>query len=331
MPPELTASIALITYNQEAYIRQTVDSLLKQRTDFNFEIVVGEDASTDATRLILEEYRDRYPGKLSLMPEAPNKGLLLNFRDTLKACRGKYIAICAGDDYWHDENKLQKQVTFLEGNPSFVLTHTDVDFYFEKNGKTLHRFNQHHQPNIQDGEVFEALLTSRFFIHALTACFRRAAFEQHVDFSLFEREGFAYEDLPTWLSLSRHGQFKYLPDSTSTYRIIDDSVSRPKDPARKIQFLKEHYKIKQYFITRFNVPVETADSFAIYYHRKKFDAAYKWNFEDEAEESYQFLRTKGKAGQRLYLKRMLLRYPSLKKSIGRLRKMMQPTASVADS
>jgi len=61
MHPEPTASIALITYNQEAYIRQTVDSLLKQRADFSFEIVVGEDASSDATRLILEEYRDRYP------------------------------------------------------------------------------------------------------------------------------------------------------------------------------------------------------------------------------------------------------------------------------
>lgn len=331
MHPEPTASIALITYNQEAYIRQTVDSLLKQRTDFSFEIVVGEDASSDATRLILEEYRDRYPGKLSLLPEAPNKGLLLNFRDTLKSCRGRYIAICAGDDYWHDEYKLQKQVTFLDANPTFGLVHTDVDFYFEKNGKTLQQFNLEHQPGIVDGEVFEALLTGRFFIHALTACFRRAAFEQHVDFSLFEREGFAYEDLPTWLCLSRHWRFKYLPDSTATYRIIDDSVSRPKDPARKIQFLKEHYKIKQYFINRYNVAAETANAFSVHYHQKKFDTAYKWNVPAEAEESYQFLRSQGKADKRLFLKRMLLRYPGLKKSVGRFRRMLQPAASVADT
>lgn len=331
MHPELTASIALITYNQEAYIRQTVDSLLKQRTDFTFEIVVGEDASSDATRVILEEYRDRYPGKLSLLPEEPNKGLLLNFRDTLKACRGKYIAICAGDDYWHDEYKLQKQITFLETNPEYVLTHTDVDFYFEKNGRVLRQFNQQHQSGIEEGEVFEALLTGRFFIHALTACFRRSAFEQHVDFGLFEREGFAYEDLPTWLSLSRQGKFKYLADSTATYRIIDDSVSRPKDPVRKIQFLKEHYKIKQYFINRYNVSEETATAFSVHYHRKKFDAAYKWNFPEEAEDSYHFLKSHQQTNNRLLLKRMLLRYPFLKNSISRLRRIMQPAASVADT
>ena len=119
-------SVLFITYNHEPYLRQSLDSVLSQKTDFDFEIVVGEDCSTDNTRAILEEYKEKYPDKIKLLFREKNFGRpTMNVYDTGMHCGGDYIAFLEGDDYWLDENKLQRQVDFLEQNPEYMgCTHT---------------------------------------------------------------------------------------------------------------------------------------------------------------------------------------------------------------
>ena len=113
-------SVLLITYNHEAYIRQCLDSVLSQRVDFDYEIVVGEDCSKDRTREILNEYKSAHPDKIRLLYRSRNFGRpTLNVYETALSCRGRYIATLEGDDYWTDEYKLQKAVDFLEDNPSY--------------------------------------------------------------------------------------------------------------------------------------------------------------------------------------------------------------------
>ncbi|MCR5746920.1 MAG: glycosyltransferase [Lachnospiraceae bacterium] len=113
-------SVVFITYNHEKYIRQALDSVLSQKTDFDYEVVVGEDHSTDSTRSILDEYRLKYPGRLRILYRDKNFGRpTLNVYETAMACKGKYIATIEGDDFWTDENKLQKAVDFLEANPEY--------------------------------------------------------------------------------------------------------------------------------------------------------------------------------------------------------------------
>ncbi len=113
-------SVIFITYNHERYLRQSLDSVLMQKTDFGYEVVVGEDCSTDRTREILDEYRLRYPGRLRLLYRDRNFGRpTLNVYETAMACRGRYVATIEGDDFWTDENKLQKAVDFLEAHPSY--------------------------------------------------------------------------------------------------------------------------------------------------------------------------------------------------------------------
>ena len=102
-------SICSITYNHESYIEEAIDSFLMQETDFPFEIVVGEDYSTDGTRQIIEEYLEQYPNIIKLITSDNNVGPNRNFMRTLNACTGKYIAICEGDDYWIDNDKLINQ------------------------------------------------------------------------------------------------------------------------------------------------------------------------------------------------------------------------------
>lgn len=118
---EIMISVCCITYNHEKFISKAVESFLMQRSDFRYEILIGEDCSTDGTRAILEGYALKYPNKIKLVTSENNVGANNNAIRTIKAAKGKYLAFCDGDDYWIDPDKLQKQVDFLENNPDYVI------------------------------------------------------------------------------------------------------------------------------------------------------------------------------------------------------------------
>ena len=113
-PPEVKVSVAMVTYNHEPFIAQAIESVLMQQTEFGVELIIGEDCSTDGTREIVRAYAKRYSERVHLRLPEQNQGAGANFLATLKACRGEYIALCEGDDYWTDPHKLDKQVDFLE-------------------------------------------------------------------------------------------------------------------------------------------------------------------------------------------------------------------------
>lgn len=118
---QFTVSVCIITYNQEQYIEQAIESVLMQQTNFEFELIIGEDCSNDSTRSICEKYANKSK-IIKLLPSDKNLGIMPNFIRTLQAGQGKYTAICEGDDYWTDPYKLQKQVDFLESNPDYAGT-----------------------------------------------------------------------------------------------------------------------------------------------------------------------------------------------------------------
>jgi glycosyltransferase involved in cell wall biosynthesis len=115
-----TVSVAMITYNHEQYIKQALESIVSQKTNFKIELIIGEDCSTDATRKICEEYVSKYPQTIRLLPGVSNLGVTPNFVRTLRACSGKFVAVCEGDDYWTDSLKLQRQADFLAANEDYV-------------------------------------------------------------------------------------------------------------------------------------------------------------------------------------------------------------------
>jgi glycosyltransferase involved in cell wall biosynthesis len=121
-------SICCITYNHAAYIAQAMDSFLMQKTNFSYELIIGEDNSTDGTEAVLRKYAAAYPDDVTVVHHNPNIGAIANQIDTFSRARGKYIACCDGDDFWTDPLKLQKQVEFLEANPDYVICchHTTV-------------------------------------------------------------------------------------------------------------------------------------------------------------------------------------------------------------
>jgi glycosyltransferase involved in cell wall biosynthesis len=123
----MKVSVMMITYNHERYIAKAIESVLMQQTDFDYELIIGEDCSTDGTRTIVRTYGKRYPERIRLLLPEYNLGAQSNLAATLNACRGEYIASLEGDDYWINPNKLQKQVDFLEKNNSFSLCGHWVD------------------------------------------------------------------------------------------------------------------------------------------------------------------------------------------------------------
>lgn len=115
-------SIFIVTYNHEKYIAQALDSAMMQKTNFDFEIIIGEDCSSDSTKSIIQEYKSKYPEIIRVFYQEKNVGRERNtYEFTLPKCRGKYIAYLEGDDYWTDPFKLQKQIDFLEANPDYVV------------------------------------------------------------------------------------------------------------------------------------------------------------------------------------------------------------------
>ncbi len=125
---KIRLSVRIITYNHERYIAQALDSILMQKTDFPFEICLGEDDSSDGTREICKRYAEKYPEKIRLFLRSRNDVIYIkgrpsgrfNFLETLKACRGEFMAFLDGDDYWTDPEKLQRQVDYLDAHPECV-------------------------------------------------------------------------------------------------------------------------------------------------------------------------------------------------------------------
>lgn len=210
---DITVSIFILTYNQEQFIAQTIESILMQKTNFNFQLVIGEDCSVDATRSICEAYSNQYPQKIKLLPVLEkNIGLITNYRRTIKECDGKYIAICDGDDYWIDECKLQKQVDFLDKNSDFSIVYTGVKKLF-LNGDCIEKDNS----ETKSITNFEDLILDNY-IPSVTALFKNRQNQENElpDWIL----NFPYGDWPTYLwTIKNGGKIQFLKDVTAVYRM----------------------------------------------------------------------------------------------------------------
>ena len=130
-PDAPMVSVCTIAYNVEPYIRDTIEGVLMQKVNFDMEFIISEDASKDGTAAIIREYAETYPHLIRFIENKKNLGMNPNFAQAILACRGKYVAIVDGDDYWTDPNKLQTQVDFLESHPECSFCGTATKVYYQ--------------------------------------------------------------------------------------------------------------------------------------------------------------------------------------------------------
>lgn len=206
-------SISCITYNHEPYIRQCLDSFLMQQCNFEYEILINDDASTDGTQEIIKEYQEKYPEIIKPIFQTENqyskgvRGMMPRFN--FPRAIGKYIALCEGDDYWTDPLKLQKQVDFLEANPDYALCFHPIKI-LKPDGTLVDDFITKVPENY---ELRETLASGNNYIHTPSVVFRNVVekFPEEIGQT-------PIGDYFIYIVVTEKGKIKMLEDYMAVYR-----------------------------------------------------------------------------------------------------------------
>lgn len=202
----IMVSVSMITYNHEKFIAEAIEGVVMQKTDFPFELVIGEDCSTDQTRSICIAYQKKYPDIIRLRLPETNQGMMLNWINNISNGKGKYIALCDGDDYWSDPYKLQKQFDFMEANPDYALcshaTHTLMCGVLDENVDIE-----------KDTLTTEDLIKKDWALLTASLFFRKDA-HKTPDWYYTVKNG----DYALQLIVSLSGKIKFLPEYMAVYR-----------------------------------------------------------------------------------------------------------------
>jgi glycosyltransferase involved in cell wall biosynthesis len=204
----------MITYNHEKYVAQAIDSVLMQKTNFDFELVIGEDCSSDATQKIVKIYKKKYNKKIRLLFSRKNIGVNLNFRKTFLFCKGKYISFLEGDDYFTDNYKLQYQADILDRDSNLSLCfHPTIKFYEHKEKKIQI------SPFVDNYRVFstEDLLRLNF-IEASSVMFRRLKYENFNVHDIFPVDWYLH------LYHARFGKIGFINKVMSAHRMHEGGI-----------------------------------------------------------------------------------------------------------
>ena len=242
----LLASVWMITYNQEKYVAQAIESVLSQKTTFDFELVIGEDCSTDRTRAICLEYERKHPDRIRVLPRITNLGIHKNIIATLQACSGSYIALLEGDDYWTDPTKLQTQVDFLLNNAEFVMCYQKTLEINELTG-ALKITNEGDQPIVG----LEDILSRGWFMRTGSLVFKGGLLKE---FPTWFYE-FPSTDYILHILIARYGKVRFLDQTTSVYRRHPNGISQ-RFQEKTLEFIKEKLRlldcINGYFSYKYN-------------------------------------------------------------------------------
>ena len=225
-------SIVVTTYNHEDYIKKCLDSILEQQTNFPIEIILGEDESSDGTRKICQDYANRFPDIIKLFLRSRKDVIYINGRPTgrynfiesLKSAKGKYIALCEGDDYWIDPNKLQKQVDFLEANPNLSACHHWQKIAIFEDGNYI----EVNAPKDGHGYLNKKTSTVKeLFLNNVRLKSRTLMYRNVVDTSLFNNyfKNAAFGDVPLSFILGKHGDFGFIDEEMAVYRLTGKGSS----------------------------------------------------------------------------------------------------------
>ena len=213
----MKVSVCMITYNHEKYIIQALESILTQKVNFDFEIIIGDDFSQDKTASIVHRFYSTYQKKIVPVLREKNSGMMNNFVDVLQKAKGKYIAILEGDDYWTDPNKLQKQVDFLEANEDFSICFHNADIVNSDNN-FIGRFLE---KSPKETTSIEDLLTEKWYIPTASMVYRNTIKSIPKWFYKIKNGDYALQLLLT----SNGEKIKYLKENMSAYRKHDTGIS----------------------------------------------------------------------------------------------------------
>lgn len=236
-------SIDCITYNHAPYIRQCIEGFLMQKTDFDFEVLIHDDASTDGTQEIIKEYELKYPHIIKPIYQTENqwsKGISISATYNFPRAQGKYIAFCEGDDYWIDSYKLQKQIDLLDSNKEFGLCYTKANIYNQNQQKI-----EQNQLGWEVKDFKDLLLDNK--IATLTTIIKKDLLLQYISEIKPNEKKWLMADYPMWLWYYANSKIIFFNEITSVYRVLENSASHSKDLKKNENFSKSTRDIRLYF------------------------------------------------------------------------------------
>lgn len=206
---KILLSICVRTHNQERFICEVLDSVLRQHTTFPFEVIISDDASSDGTVVILQDYHKKHPNKIRLLLQETNVGGPENLKRVIEASNAKYITCLDGDDFYTDEYKLQKQVDFLEVHSEYAACFHNT-WYADGDGHLKGLFNRSDFHAVHDAHEF---IRERWFVPIHSAVMRR----EYIEFPEWYNT-VMNDDYVVHLSVAKHAPYYYMPDVMVAYR-----------------------------------------------------------------------------------------------------------------
>lgn len=246
MTDDIIVSVKCMVFNHEQYLRQCLEGFVMQKTDFKYEVIIHDDASTDSSAKIIKEYANKYPEIVKPIFEAHNQYSVGGFYRVInimnRCIKGKYIALCEGDDYWTDDCKLQKQVDYMESHGECGLVYTRMKELNQLTGKMSVGWSRQAD--------FEQIIAGENPICTPTVMFRKTLYDSYfrdVDIN----PHWMMADYPLWIYLSYKSKIKCLDDITTVYRSLPTSASHSADIIKMFAFAESGYTISTFFADKF--------------------------------------------------------------------------------
>lgn len=246
MIDRILISVIIPSYNRANTVGETIESIVNQQVNADIEIVIGDDCSTDNAREVLLQYKEKYPNIIRLFFWKENLKLGANWASCVKECHGKYICNCDNDDYWHNPNKLQLQLDYMEQHPHSNVLITNHRCHNRDTGVITEEVADINR-NIP---LQQAMWGSCHFCNA-TIMYRADFLKSHLDLDTFISQHFSLQDWPAWVILAAYTDFDILPISTATFGIETVSITRPDTYERLEKRLTEDGKITKYLCDLF--------------------------------------------------------------------------------
>lgn len=233
---EVLVTVRCITYNHEKFIRDALEGFVMQRTNFRFEAIIHDDCSTDGTATIIREYAERYPSIIKPIFETENQyskkdGSLNQIMSD--HTRGKYIALCEGDDYWTDPLKLQKQVEFMETHPDYSMCFHNAIEHWEEGEKSDHLF-----ADLERRDYDYRELGAGWRVPTASAVIRKEVLNSDLYKCAGMCKDFIYGDILIWLTAVEYGKVFCTGEVMSVYRRHIGGMTFTKSPDRAKQIIR---------------------------------------------------------------------------------------------
>lgn len=282
-------SVLLIAYNNEQHIEDTLKSLLKQKCSFSYEIVVGDDCSTDKTFDIINYYANKHPKLFNVKQNSSQLGILGNFKATLDRCKGDFIFNFDGDDVVKSADAFEKIVTVLKNNPKLGFVDSGYDRFLTDENITTEFSNK--ESIFASKELYkESIILGK--VIPVGICFRKESLYKYVDFDYYINQNITIEDYPMLVDMVMHCDFEKIHESLHMYRVHSTSYSHNKSFERIYFLNNQMLKLFNHFKIKYNFSEKLTETYLEAHYKSVLFNSGKYEQKEAGNKSFKAIKNK---------------------------------------